>query len=204
MDDEIGVVGLLKSFFEMSGYTVYTACNGKDALKQAGCQPRSGTAGHQHAGYGWADRLRNATAIHQLSCAVPDRRVETADKIRGFQAGADDYIVKPFDMDELGARVAAHLRRENAGRNGRCFASSPTWSLIIPGGRYDPRRVIPLSRGNLTSWSCCPSTPDMSLTGNESMSGCGAMTATATADTVMEHIRKIRSQICRRVAVQLY
>ena len=39
VDDEIGVVGLLKSFFEMSGYTVYTACNGKDALKQAGCQP---------------------------------------------------------------------------------------------------------------------------------------------------------------------
>lgn len=39
VDDEIGVVGLLKSFFEMSGYTVYTACNGKDALKQAGCSP---------------------------------------------------------------------------------------------------------------------------------------------------------------------
>lgn len=40
-------------------------------------------------------------------------RIETADKIKGFSVGADDYIVKPFDLDELGARVAAHLRREN-------------------------------------------------------------------------------------------
>ena len=44
-------------------------------------------------------------------------RVESADKIIGFQAGADDYIIKPFDLDELGARVAAHLRREQRHRN---------------------------------------------------------------------------------------
>lgn len=40
-------------------------------------------------------------------------KVENQDKIIGFRAGADDYIVKPFDIDELGARVQAHLRREN-------------------------------------------------------------------------------------------
>ena len=40
-------------------------------------------------------------------------RIETSDKIKGFGAGGDDYIVKPFDLDELGARVEAHLRREN-------------------------------------------------------------------------------------------
>ena len=39
-------------------------------------------------------------------------RIESGDKINGFQAGADDYIVKPFDLDELAARIAAHLRRE--------------------------------------------------------------------------------------------
>ena len=42
---------------------------------------------------------------------------ESADKIIGFQAGADDYIMKPFDLDELGARVAAHLRREQRRRD---------------------------------------------------------------------------------------
>ena len=39
-------------------------------------------------------------------------RIEDGDKIKGFAAGGDDYVIKPFSMDELGARVAAHLRRE--------------------------------------------------------------------------------------------
>ena len=134
VDDEIGVVGLLKSFFEMSGYTVYTACNGKDALKQAGYQPDLVLLDINMPDM---DGLTVCETLRQyINCPVLflTARVETADKIRGFQAGADDYIVKPFDMDELGARVAACGGR-TAGRNGRCFASSPTWSLIIPGGR---------------------------------------------------------------------
>lgn len=113
VDDEIGVVGLLKSFFEMSGYTVYTACNGKDALKQAGCQPDLVLLDINMPDM---DGLTVCETLRQyINCPVLflTARVETADKIRGFQAGADDYIVKPFDMDELGARVAAHLRREN-------------------------------------------------------------------------------------------
>ncbi|WP_322204484.1 response regulator transcription factor, partial [Acutalibacter intestini] len=39
-------------------------------------------------------------------------RVEDSDKVKGFGMGGDDYIVKPFSLDELGARVAAHIRRE--------------------------------------------------------------------------------------------
>ena len=38
--------------------------------------------------------------------------VEDADKLSGFASGGDDYVLKPFSIDELGARVAAHLRRE--------------------------------------------------------------------------------------------
>ena len=38
-------------------------------------------------------------------------------KIKGLGIGADDYIVKPFDLDELGARVSAHLRREKRKSN---------------------------------------------------------------------------------------
>ena len=40
-------------------------------------------------------------------------RIEDADKINGFAVGGDDYMVKPFSIDELGARVAAHIRREH-------------------------------------------------------------------------------------------
>ncbi|GGH14961.1 response regulator transcription factor [Paenibacillus segetis] len=51
---------------------------------------------------------------HQKSCFILflTAKVEDADKINGFRVGGDDYIVKPFSIEELGARVAAHLRRE--------------------------------------------------------------------------------------------
>ncbi len=39
-------------------------------------------------------------------------RIEEADKVKGFSVGGDDYIVKPFSLAELDARVKAHLRRE--------------------------------------------------------------------------------------------
>ena len=38
--------------------------------------------------------------------------IEDSDKIKGFSIGADDYVIKPFSVDELEARIAAHLRRE--------------------------------------------------------------------------------------------
>lgn len=41
-------------------------------------------------------------------------RGEKSDKLKGLDSGADDYMVKPFDIDELGARIRAHLRRSNA------------------------------------------------------------------------------------------
>ena len=48
------------------------------------------------------------TGTHSLSHSFLTARMESSDKIIGFQAGADDYIVKPFDLDELG-RVLPHI-----------------------------------------------------------------------------------------------
>ena len=53
-------------------------------------------------------RLRERTNIPVLLVTAKDK---DADKVRGLELGADDYIVKPFSPDELGARVRAVLRR---------------------------------------------------------------------------------------------
>ena len=113
VDDEKGIVDVMKTYFEMSGYQVFAACSGREALQKMSCQPDLILLDINMPDM---DGLAVCRAIRaHIACPILflTARVETADKIKGFSLGADDYIVKPFDLEELGARVAAHLRREN-------------------------------------------------------------------------------------------
>jgi len=113
VDDEQGIVSIMKNYFEMIGYKVYTAYNGSDALQKINFNPDIILLDINMPnvdGFSVCEHIRE-----HISCPILflTARTETQDKIRGFSVGADDYIAKPFDLDELGARVDAHLRREN-------------------------------------------------------------------------------------------
>ena len=113
IDDEKDLVSVMKSYFEMSDYHVVTAYNGTEALQKLSCNPDVVLLDINMPDI---DGLTICKTIREhITCPILflTARIETADKIKGFSAGADDYIVKPFDLDELVARVAAHLRREN-------------------------------------------------------------------------------------------
>jgi two-component system phosphate regulon response regulator PhoB len=56
-------------------------------------------------------RLRQVSATKNMPIIMLTARGEEADRLRGFETGADDYVVKPFSVNELVARVAALLRR---------------------------------------------------------------------------------------------
>lgn len=81
-------------------------------------------------------RKRPGQAVIILSA-----RGEESDRVRGLTIGADDYIVKPFSMKELLARVDAVLRRT-------CERSAPADQRDIPGGRVDfKERVLDFREG---------------------------------------------------------
>lgn len=113
VDDEEDIVQMLKSFFESRNYWVLTALNGKDALRQVEHQPDIILLDinmPRMDGLQVCQRIRDYVSCPILFLTA---RIEDSDKVKGFSAGGDDYIVKPFSLVELEARVHAHLRREN-------------------------------------------------------------------------------------------
>lgn len=112
VDDEADIVSMLGSFFESRGYLVLSAANGTEALKQAERNPDIILLDINMPGFTGlevCERIRDYVSCPILFLTA---RIEDADKVKGFSVGGDDYIVKPFSLTELEARVRAHLRRE--------------------------------------------------------------------------------------------
>ena len=195
VDDEKGVVDMLKSYFEMLSYQVYTAYDGKTALRQATNNPDVVLLDINMPGM---DGITVCEKIRDhISCPILflTARIETADKIKGFQVGADDYIVKPFDLDELGARVAAHLRRESRKQEQstlRFFSDMvidySKRELSISGER------IALSKKEFDIVELLSINAGQVFDRERIYELVWGLEGDGNSDTIMEHIRKIRSK----------
>lgn len=112
VDDEEGIRTLLKESLEMEGYVAYTAKNGMEAMESLKYQPDLIIMDINMPdidGCTVCEKIRDYVDCPILFLTA---RTEEQDRVNGFKAGGDDYIVKPFGMEELMARVEAHLRRE--------------------------------------------------------------------------------------------
>lgn len=111
-DDEEDIVAMLKDYFEINSYEVLTASNGREAVSMAEKDPDIillDVNMPDGDGISVCKRIRDHIFCPILFLTA---KVEDSDKIAGFAAGGDDYIIKPFSIEELGARVAAHIRRD--------------------------------------------------------------------------------------------
>lgn len=118
-DDEKGIIRLLKDYFEIQDYQVIEARNGLEVLGQLNKEPDLILLDVNMPmldGFEVCERIRA-----HISCPILflTAKIEEADRIKGLMLGGDDYILKPFSIDELGARVEAHLRREERKKTDR-------------------------------------------------------------------------------------
>ena len=194
VDDEAGIVDMMKSYFEPQ-YNVITAYNGKEALQKAACQPDIVLLDinmPELDGLLVCQKMRD-----YISCPILflTARIESSDKINGFQAGADDYIVKPFDLDELGARVAAHLRREQ--RRQRHAAVRFFGEMAID---YSARTIsingetIALSKREFDIVELLSLNAGQVFDRERIYEAVWGIDGAGSSDTIMEHIRKIRAK----------
>ena len=115
IDDDANICDMLKIYFENEGYQVRTASDGIDGLQFFKIfepdlvlldimMPKKD---------GW-QVCREIREISQKPIIMITAKDDVFDKVLGLELGADDFVVKPFDMKELSARIKAVLRRSAA------------------------------------------------------------------------------------------
>src|SRR2546423_13678080 len=127
-EDEPRILSFLARGLEAEGFSVDSAADGAEALRRVG---------GAHYDLVVLDLLlphvNGLTVLSELRRSQPElpvvilsARVDLATKLRGFALGANDYVPKPFSLDELIARIRAHLPRgASGGANVVCVARAP-------------------------------------------------------------------------------
>jgi two-component system, OmpR family, response regulator MprA len=118
VDDERAVRESLRRALELEGYEIDLAENGEEALRRIQSQPEPDAVILDVLmpgvdGLEVCRRLRGAGS--RLPVLMLTARVEVENRVEGLDAGADDYVTKPFALDELKARLRALLRRTTDG-----------------------------------------------------------------------------------------
>ena len=169
VDDDRGLRDVLRRSLMLGGYNVELAQSGGDALAQL--TSKTPDAVILDIGLPDIDGLEVCRLLRREGNRIPvlmlTARDAVSDRIEGLDAGADDYLVKPFDVDELKARVRALLRRASPDEDGeaqlafRELLLDPDRHGVVVGEQFveltrteyqllellmrNPRRVLPHS-----------------------------------------------------------
>ncbi|OGO20945.1 MAG: DNA-binding response regulator [Chloroflexi bacterium RBG_16_48_8] len=128
VDDEPAIVDVLTYNLEKAHYRVVVARDGEEALKQARCErPDLIILDLMLPGMDGLEVCREIRREGDLPIIMLTARDEEIDRVVGLELGADDYVVKPFSVRELMARVKTVLRRMSASPS----ASQPTLAVSL-------------------------------------------------------------------------
>jgi DNA-binding response OmpR family regulator len=112
VEDDHAIAGLVRSYLERYGYTVIWVSSGEEALVELPRHPiRIVVLDIGLPGMDGFDVCREVRKRSSVPVIMLTARDEEADRIVGFELGADDYVPKPFSPRELAARIKAILRR---------------------------------------------------------------------------------------------
>jgi PleD family two-component response regulator len=115
VEDDLDVADMLNAYFHVQGYEVFTVNWGEDGIRA--CQTSQPDLVILDIrlpdidGYEVARRLRSSRRTQQIPIIFLTEKSERLDRLEGLELGADDYITKPFDVQELRLRVRNAIRR---------------------------------------------------------------------------------------------
>ncbi len=201
MEDEPNLALGLRANLEVEGYEVTVAPTGEAALADSpGGAPDLIILDLMLPGidgYEVLSRLRDRGV--DVPVLILSARSEEIDRVRGFRAGADDYVTKPFGVMELLLRVQALLRR--AGSHAQAGAPAAVWKM----GNIEIDPVLRLVRRDAEEISLTPRAfellmemlahPDKALTRHELLRNVWGYDRSVTTRTVDAHIAELRRKL---------
>lgn len=114
VDDMAENLDLLREMLQFKGYRVLTFPRGSMAIKAALAKPPDlillDVIMPEMNGFEVCERLKAEAALRDIPVLFISALTETMDKIKGFAVGGEDYVTKPFQLEEVHARVETHLR----------------------------------------------------------------------------------------------
>lgn len=196
VDDEVMLTQLLFAHLADCGYLVFTANSGAEAMDKLRYQPDLILLDINMPGM---DGLELCSAIRDhVSCPILflTARITEQDKVVGLMSGGDDYITKPFGLNELTARITAHLRRD---------ARTKAVTKILTSGKLivdlNQRTVsyegadIPMSRREFDILELLIQHPGQVFDRERIYEAVWGYDAEGDSMVVKEHIRKIRAKL---------
>ena len=198
VEDDINIAELLRLYLEKDGFSVTVAHDGPEGLRAAEEQkPDLVMLDIMLPGMdGWqvCKRLRQTSRVPIIMLTA---KGETEDKVQGLEMGADDYIVKPFEVKELLARIHAVLRRtgEDAPQQGKkltfdkLIINLDSYELIVDGKKVDtpPKEMELLYH--------LAATPNRVYTRNQLLDEVWGFDYFGDSRTVDVHIKRLREKL---------
>ena len=111
VDDDRELLKMLNQYFTLKNYTVMIAENGIEAMEKISANPDIILLDVNMPGMDGIEVCRKLETGF-LSDVFLTAKVEEQDRVMGLLSGGDDYVLKPFSLKELDARIIAHLKRE--------------------------------------------------------------------------------------------
>ncbi len=133
VDDEPQITRVLRTALSTQGYTLRVATNGVEGLEAAHeWKPDLVITDVAMPEMNGVEFCRELRAVSQVPIIILSVRNQERMKIEALDAGADDYVTKPFSIQELEARVRAQLRRQNAANDTRLVIAAGDFTIDIP------------------------------------------------------------------------
>lgn len=203
VDDEQEILSMLKRYFTLNGYEVIIAAGGQEALQKLEQRPDIILLDINMPDMNGLSLCKNIRDFITCPILFLTANITDTDKVKGFSVGGDDYIIKPFSIDELGARVSAHLRREK-----RSKTKSKVFFDNLFAIDYSEREIyfngtkIPLLKKEFDIIEVLSQNPGQVFDKERLYEAAWGIDGLGNNSVVAEHIRKIRAKFAAAGAKQ--